>query len=84
MAAARELVIGDEPAAWARLGFAPGEDGAFALGGLRVRLAGRAAGSGVVELRVDGLAASARTGCRWSRPSGVRSCNRAALLDCKI
>jgi hypothetical protein len=56
MAAARELVIGDEPAAWARLGFAPGEDGAFALGGLRLRLAGRAAGSGVLELRVEGLA----------------------------
>jgi len=56
MAAARELVIGDEPAAWARLGFAPGGDGAFALGGLRVRLAGRGAGRGVVELRVDRLA----------------------------
>lgn len=56
MAAARELVIADEPAAWAALGFAPDEDGALALGGLHVRLAGRAAGSGVVELRVDGLA----------------------------
>jgi hypothetical protein len=55
MAAARELVIGDEPAAWAALGFAPGEDGAFALGGLRVRLAGAAAGRGVVALRVGGL-----------------------------
>jgi hypothetical protein len=55
MAAARELVIGDEPAAWAALGFAPGEDGAFALGGLSVRLAGAAAGRGVVALRVDGL-----------------------------
>jgi hypothetical protein len=52
MAAARELVIGDERAAWERLGFAPGADGAFALGGLRVRLAGR----GSVELRVAGLA----------------------------
>jgi hypothetical protein len=56
MAAARELVIGDEPAAWAALGFAPRADGAFALGGLCVRLAGRAAGSGVVALAVDGLA----------------------------
>ena len=57
MAAARELVIGDEPAAWARLGFAPGADGAFALGGLRVRLAGRAAREAAcVELRVEGLA----------------------------
>jgi hypothetical protein len=55
MAAARELVIGDEPAAWAALGFAPGEDGAFALGGLSVRLTGAAAGRGMVALRVDGL-----------------------------
>jgi hypothetical protein len=59
MAAARELVIGDEPAAWERLGFAPGADGALALGGLRVRLAG----SGAVELRVADLAAD--------RPDGL-------------
>jgi hypothetical protein len=57
MAAARELVIADEPAAWAALGFALGEDGAFALGGLRVRLAGAGAGRGVAEVRVDGLLA---------------------------
>ena len=44
MAAARELVIADEPAAWAALGFAIGDDGAFALGGLRVRLRGRRRG----------------------------------------
>jgi hypothetical protein len=56
MAAARELVIADEPAAWAALGFAPGGDGTVALGGLRARLAGSAAGRGIVELRADGLA----------------------------
>jgi len=56
MAAAREVVIADEPAAWAALGFAPGQDGAFALGGVRVVLAGRRAGRGIVELRVEGLA----------------------------
>ena len=56
MAAARELVIADEPATWARLGFAAGDDGALAVGGLRIRLAGRGAGEGLVELRVDGLA----------------------------
>ena len=55
MAAARELVIADEPAAWAALGFAPGQDGAFALGRLRVRLAGGSAGRGLVALHVDGL-----------------------------
>jgi hypothetical protein len=57
MAAARELVIADEPAAWEALGFATGEGGAFALGGLRVRLVGRDAGRGVVELRIEGARA---------------------------
>jgi hypothetical protein len=56
MAAARELVIADEPAAWDALGFAVGDDGAFALGALSLRLAGRDAGRGVLALRVDGLA----------------------------
>jgi hypothetical protein len=52
MAAARELVIGDDPAAWQALGVAVGDDGTFALGGVRVRLVrGRAA----VELRIEGL-----------------------------
>jgi hypothetical protein len=63
MAAARELVIADDPAGWSALGFAPGDDGALALGGLRVRLAGREAGSGVVAVRVEGLAAE--------RPDGL-------------
>lgn len=53
MAAARELVIGDEPAAWRALGFAVGDDGAFVVGRLRVRLAG--GGGGLIELRVEGL-----------------------------
>jgi hypothetical protein len=57
MAAARELVIADEPAAWEALGFAPGGDGRFALGRLAVRLGGE------LELRVDGLAAE--------RPDGL-------------
>ncbi len=56
MAAARELVIADEPAAWARLGFAPGDDGALAVGGLSIRLAGRRAGEGLIALCVEGLA----------------------------
>jgi len=63
MAAARELVIADEPGAWERLGFAPDAGGALALAELRVRLAGRAAGTGLVELRVAGLAAE--------RPDGL-------------
>ena len=63
MAAARELVIADEPAAWEALGFAPGDDGAVALGGLLVRLVGRGAGRGIVELRIDGL--------QGERPDGL-------------
>jgi hypothetical protein len=63
MAAARELVIADDAAAWAALGFAPDGDGVVALGGLAVRLAGREAGDGVVALHVDGLAAE--------RPDGL-------------
>lgn len=57
MAAAREIAIADEPGAWASLGFAPDADGVVALGGLAVRLAGRAAGEGVLALGVDGPAA---------------------------
>ena len=63
MAAARELVIADDDAAWAALGFAPGGDGVVALGGLRVRLAGRAAGRGVISVRVEDLVAE--------RPDGL-------------
>jgi hypothetical protein len=57
MAAARELVIPDPPAAWAALGFAPGDDGRLALGGIGVRL------GGALELRVEGLASE--------RPDGL-------------
>ena len=63
MAAARELLIADEPAAWAALGFAAGEDGVFALGGLTVRLTGRAGEGGLREVRVAGL--------RSERPDGL-------------
>jgi hypothetical protein len=63
MAAARELVIADDAAAWSALGFAVDHDGAFALGDLRVRLAGRAAGSGVLAVAVEGL--------RAERPDGL-------------
>jgi hypothetical protein len=55
MAAAREIAIADDPAAWSALGFAPDGDGVVALGGLLLRLAGREAGRGVLALHVDGL-----------------------------
>jgi hypothetical protein len=63
VAVAREIEIADDPPAWAALGFAPGADGVVALGELAVRLRGRAAGRGVLALRVDGLAAE--------RPDGL-------------
>ena len=71
MAAARELTIADEPAAWAALGFAPDAAGVVALGDLRVRLAGRAAGEGVVALAVEGLAGA--------RPDGLPVVPAAAI-----
>jgi hypothetical protein len=63
MAVARELVIADELAEWEALGFAHGADGAIALGGLLVRLVGRDAGRGIVELRIEGV--------RAERPDGL-------------
>ena len=54
MAAASELVVADDPADWARLGFAPDAADVVALGPLAVRLAGRGAGEGIVALVLDG------------------------------
>ena len=56
VAAACELVIAGDPAGWARLGFAPDAAGVIALGPLAIRLAGRAAGDGIVALALDGEA----------------------------
>jgi hypothetical protein len=70
MAAAREITIADEPAAWAALGFAPDADGVVALGGLLVRLAGRDAGRGVVAVHVDGLAGERPDGLPVVRGAG--------------
>jgi hypothetical protein len=89
MAAARELVIADEPAAWAALGFDCGEDGRFALGGLGVRLAG--AGSGpelrveaLVRERPDGLpivtAAGAAPPAPSSHPNGATAIDHVVVL----
>ena len=60
VAAACELVIADDPAGWARLGFAPDAAGVIALGPLAIRLAGRAAGEGIVALALDGEVARRR------------------------
>jgi hypothetical protein len=56
--ATREITVPDEPGAWERLGFAVGEDGTFALGGVRIRT-----GADAFELGIEGLAAE--------RPDGL-------------
>lgn len=53
---ARLLRLGDPPDRWAALGFAV-EDGALALGGVRVELTG--AGGGIESLGIEGLAGEA-------------------------
>jgi hypothetical protein len=94
MAAARELLIADDAAAWAALGFAPDGDGVLALGGLRVRLAGREAGRGVLALHVDGLVAErpdglpvisgavapAAAGDAPAHPNGARAIDHLVVL----
>jgi len=51
-----ELVLADEPARWAALGFAVMDDGRCTFGSIRVRLAGSAAGRGIVRWTLRGLA----------------------------
>jgi hypothetical protein len=48
-----ELTVGDEPAAWAALGFGV-EDGVCRVGGVRIRLAGHDAGRGLVGWTLRG------------------------------
>jgi hypothetical protein len=50
-----ELTIADEPATWAALGFAV-EGDLCSVGGVRIRLAGRDAGTGLVRWALSGLA----------------------------
>ncbi len=49
-----ELTIADEPAAWAALGFAV-EGDSYIVRGVRIRLAGRAAGRGLVSWKLRGV-----------------------------
>jgi len=42
-----EITVGDEPAAWASVGFAVGDDGTTGVGTVGLRLAGPAAGRGI-------------------------------------
>lgn len=56
-----EIALADDPAAWAALGFAV-EDDAVALGGVRVCLAGRDRGKGVLGWSLRGVASDALDG----------------------
>jgi hypothetical protein len=49
------IVLGDPPAAWAALGFAPDADGVVALGEERLHMTGR--GGGILEVRAPGVTA---------------------------
>jgi hypothetical protein len=55
------IELGDAPAAWARLGFAPDAAGEVVLGEARLRLTGR--GGGILGVRAEGLTAE--------RPDGL-------------
>lgn len=56
-AAIEEIALADEPAAWAALGFDVDGDG-LALGGVRLRLAGRRAGRGILGWSLSGIAST--------------------------
>ena len=75
---AREIAVGDEPAAWARLGFALGPGGAIALAGVRVLPVGR--GEGIVHVAVHGLEAERPDGLAIVRHAPSESLHRPALV----
>jgi hypothetical protein len=69
-----EVVLADDPATWEQLGFAV-DDAVVWLGGVALRLAGRAAGEGILDWTVgEGRADAPAT----SHPNG------ATALDCVV
>ena len=54
-ARAIEIVVGDDPAAWARLGFTLGASGAARIGDVELVAAGRDGGAGLRRLAVSGM-----------------------------
>jgi hypothetical protein len=64
-----ELTIADEPATWAGLGFAVSGDGCR-VGAVRIRLAGRAAGRGLVGWTLRGVASGDLDGLTTQRKDG--------------
>jgi len=61
-----ELTIADDPAAWEALGFAV-EDDTCVLGEVRIRLAGKAAGKGLVGWSLRGVEATELNGLATER-----------------
>jgi hypothetical protein len=61
-----ELTIADAPATWAALGFAV-EDGVCRVGGIRIRLAGEAAGEKIVRWALSDLASTELDGLPTER-----------------
>lgn len=78
-----ELVVGDTPDAWAAAGFAV-HDGAFAVGGVTVRLAGDAGARGIRGWRLhsigDSIDGLPRVDPGRPAPAGTHP-NRAVAID---
>ena len=56
-----ELVVGDEPEAWAGAGFTVDDDGTTCIGQVRVRLVGREAGKRILRWQLRGVPADLTT-----------------------
>ncbi|HEX4807114.1 MAG TPA: hypothetical protein VFU94_14540 [Conexibacter sp.] len=68
-----QLTIADEPAAWAAVGFAV-EGGVVRVGGIALRLVGRAAGRGIVEWMLRGAASEQLDGLATRRVGAESGC----------
>ena len=82
--AAALIELGDPPAAWARLGFAPDEAGEVGLGEARLRLTGR--GGGLLAVHAEGLTGDRPDGlalarCERAPPADVAHPNGACAVD---
>lgn len=89
-----EIVVADAPEAWAAAGFSVDGDSVCRVGGVRVRLVGRDAGTGIVGwsmqnlpaglAEVDGVPTGRSTGTSVepaSHPNGVVSIDHLVLLS---
>jgi hypothetical protein len=65
-----ELRLADEPARWAALGFAPDGD-LLTLGGVKLRLAGTAAGRGLIGWSLRGVASEQLDGLPTTRSTSA-------------